>query len=251
VFAAVLVDPSLAIVNQSVVSATPLKSLLGSKVFVTDADSGRSGTFIVAGVVGSSAGLGDVIVGPEAFDRLRGGSTVESAHLVSFVGGADAKEATASLSALGGRAYSFSDVARESLSGVEAIARLIRQFALVSVIGSLAMGALVLASSLRDRRRDVASLRTLGASNQVLRSVLGSQYRKPVRQGSVVGALVAVVAAWRLVDRRGSGLRFSLPVAGMILAVVVLYLGWRAIVAVITRQAIGGSPAEVLQGSGA
>ncbi len=95
-FLALLSDPTLAMVSEASLQGLTASKAVGSPIFLADDESGLSSSMTIIGVHRSTAGLADVLIGPDALDRLRGNRPVSTSGLVSFATGVDQPSAIAS-----------------------------------------------------------------------------------------------------------------------------------------------------------
>jgi ABC-type antimicrobial peptide transport system permease subunit len=246
-FLMLLDNPDAVIVDRAVVPGIRPSALIGSQVFVADDESGRSATMTVVGVSESGAGLGDVLVGPQALDRLRNENPTNNSVLVSFSPGVDIDIAVAGLrTQLKGEIDSFAGVAGEQFRSQRTVASLIGQLSKIMLLGSLVTGLVIVRSALSDRRRDLASLRTFGAVDGVLRRVITSEYRHMAMVGSLVGLLVALPASWHLIGRTDPALVIAIPMLRLLVLALVLMLIANVVLTVLAHVALKGSPTAVL-----
>jgi ABC-type lipoprotein release transport system permease subunit len=246
-FLALLSDPALAIVSEASLHGTPAARAIGTNVFVADDDSGLSSSLTIIGVTRSTAGLGDVLIGPEALDRLRGKRPVSTSELVSFATGVDTKSAVAGLrTQLGIDVDSFAGVASEAFRSQRTVASLIGQLSRIMLLGGLLTSFVIVRSALRDRRRDLASLRTFGAVDGVLRGVITSEYRRAGALGAIVGLIAALPATLHLLNGTTPALTLAIPVVRLVVIAIVLVVIANAVLVLLAHLSLRGSPAAVL-----
>ena len=241
-------DPTAAIVTQGSLGGMKPSEAIGQQVFVADEESGRSVTMTIVGVSYSGAGLGDVIVGPDSFARLRADRPPDISELISFAGGVNPEGAILDLrTQIGVDIDSFEGVATEALRPQRTVAALLGQLGKVMLLGSLLTAFVIVRSALEDRRRDLASLRTFGAVDRVLRRVITTEYRHAMFTGAVVGALAAVPASWYLLNSTTPLLAVAVPIVRLIATAVLLTIVANLVLVVLATRALHGSPATILQ----
>jgi ABC-type lipoprotein release transport system permease subunit len=246
-FLALLSNPESAIVSEASLHGTSSGKAIGTNVFVADDDSGLSSSLTIIGVTRSTAGLGDVLIGPEALDRLRGKRPVNTSELVSFAAGVDTKSAVAGLrTQLGIEVDSFAGVASEAFRSQRTVASLIGQLSRIMLLGGLLTSFVIVRSALRDRRRDLASLRTFGAVDGVLRAIITSEYRRAGALGAVVGLFAALPATLHLLNGTAPALTLAIPVVRLVVIGIVLVVIANAALVLLAHLSLRGSPAAVL-----
>jgi ABC-type antimicrobial peptide transport system permease subunit len=246
-FLMLLENPDAVIVDRAAIPGVRPAALIGSQVFVADDESGRSATMTVVGVAESGAGLGEVLVGPDALDRLRNDSPTNNSMLVSFSPGVDTDIAVSGLrTQLKGEIDSFAGLTSEQFRSQRTVASLIGQLSKIMLLGSLVTGLVIVRSALSDRRRDLASLRTFGAVDSVLRSVITSEYRRSALTGSLVGFFVALPASWHLIGRTDPALVIAIPAVRLVVLALVLVLIANVVLTALAHFALKGSPTAVL-----
>ncbi len=104
----------------------------------------------------------------------------------------------------------------------------------------------IVRSALHDRRRDLASLRTFGAVDGVLRGIITSEYRRAGATGALVGLLAAFPATWHLLRGANPVLAMKLPVSSLVLIAIVLVVIVNVVLGVLAHLSLRGSPAAVL-----
>jgi ABC-type lipoprotein release transport system permease subunit len=246
-FLALLADPALAIVSEASLQGTPAAKAIGTNVFVADDDSGLSSSLTIIGVARSTAGLGDVLIGPDALDRLRGKRPVNTSELVSFATGVEPKSAVAGLRAqLGIDVESFAGVASEEFRSQRTVSSLIGQLSRIMLLGGLLTSFVIVRSALRDRRRDLASLRTFGAVDGVLRGIITSEYRRAGAGGAIVGLFAALPATLHLLNGVEPTLTIAVPVMRLVFIAIALIVIANAVLVLLAHLSLRGSPAAVL-----
>ena len=240
-------DPTAVIIEQGSLGDLSPSEAIGRKLFVADEQSGRSTTMTVIGVTRSGIGLGDVIMGPEPFARLRANLPPTTSQLLAFAGGVDTESAILGVrTQLGVEIDSFEGVAAEVLRPQRTVAVLLKQLAKLMLLGGLLTAFVIVRTALDDRRRDLASLRTLGAVDAVLRRVITSEYRHAAFTGAVVGGLVAVPAARFLLHSTRPLLPTAVPFGALVTFAVVLTVLANLALVVLASRALRGSPAAIL-----
>ncbi len=240
-------DPTAVIIERGSLGDVSPSEAIGRQLFVADEQSGRSTTMTVIGVTRSGIGLGDVIMGPEPFARLRANLPPTTSQLLAFAGGVDAESAILGVrTQLGVEIDSFEGVAAEALRPQRTVAVLLKQLAKLMLLGGLLTALVIVRTALDDRRRDLASLRTLGAVDSVLRRVITTEYRHAAFTGAIIGGLVAVPAARYLLHSTRPLLPTAVPFGTLVTFAVLLTVVANLALVVLARRALRGSPAAIL-----
>ena len=240
-------DPTAVIVERGSLGDVSPSEAIGRQLFVADEQSGRSTTMTVIGVTRSGIGLGDVIMGPEPFARLRANLPPTTSQLLAFAGGVDAESAILGVrTQLGVEIDSFEGVAAEALRPQRTVAVLLKQLSKLMLLGGLLTALVIVRTALDDRRRDLASLRTLGAVDSVLRRVITTEYRHAAFTGATIGGLVAVPAARYLLHSTRPLLPTAVPFGTLVTFAVLLTVVANLALVVLARRALRGSPAAIL-----
>ena len=251
-FENILAKPGAAIVDESLLLESGLSAsgLLGRELFLADPSSGRSSTVEIVATMRSSAGLGSVVLSPTTYDALMNKRPSDTTYLVDLLGRSNEQRVSSELRIRGIEASPFAEVARQSLRGPRTVASLLHQLAYVVVFGGLLSGLIVIASALATRKRDFASLRSLGATDALLRSVVGSTYHRAGLHGFLLGAVASLLSVPTLLKGNELGLSFEFPIVRILLSSLFVLIVGRVVLWLLLYKTLRTAPAPALRSSG-
>jgi putative ABC transport system permease protein len=225
---AVLRDPSLAIVDPTFlqIAGGPARFTAepGSKVTVVDPSTGRARVVTVAalapadfliqnGLLYGAEGA-KALFGPEpAFDRL----------YVSLRRGVDAEafaeDVQARYLAHGSEAFSIEEITAEGFSMTRQIFQLFQGYLALGLLVGIAGTAVVMIRAVRERRRQIGTLRALGFGKETVGRSFAIETATVAVEGSVIGSVLALVTLYDIVALSDSfgEMTFSIPYAQLAL----------------------------------
>ena len=219
-YRAVLADPQLAIVDplfsQLHLEATGERLAIGRHFQVIDPLSGTTRTLQVAALGRTDLTLNGALVGVGAITSLVGATPAPTrAYLAA---GPDARAVARRLmvanAQLGIEADAITDIVGNSAAIENQFFQLARGYLGLGLLVGIAGLAVVMVRAVRDRRREIGVLRSLGFhSRDVGRTLLVEAGFVSVL-GAVVGAALAVLTAYNVVtstDLLGHSISFSVP----------------------------------------
>lgn len=225
-YEAVLRDPSLFIPTSFFLQhgggGPPSPVQVGDTYTVTDPVSGRSRPLTVAAV--AQAGFGNLrpLV---SFDALRDVFGERAVPNVFFVSTDDpeaaqdvAKEINGAFLANGADASSFAALIAENISGQQQFFQLMRGYLALGLLVGIAGLGVVMVTAVRERRREVGVLRSLGFDAASVRRAFLAESAFVACEGIGLGIGLAIVTVWRLTGNAdfGATLRFSIPVGALL-----------------------------------
>jgi putative ABC transport system permease protein len=252
---AVLRDPSLAIVDfaflQNGGGPPNFAAEPGSKVTVKDPFTGRSRVltiaalapsdyFINTGVYYGLEGAKTLIGYPLAFDRLYVGLRPE-ADADAFASAAQAR-----FLANGAEAYAIETIMDEAFTMSRQIFQLFEGYLALGLIVGIAGTAVVMVRAVRERRRQIGTLRALGFGARTVGRSFAIETGLVAVEGTVIGAVLALVTLYDIVafsDSFGE-VAFSVPYLSLAVLLVgtvgasLLATVWPAVAASRTRPAV-------------
>jgi putative ABC transport system permease protein len=206
-YAAVQANPSLIIVNpkflEHVAHPIPGTPTLGQQLTLRNPTTGAEHQVTIIGIqadIPVDANLLD-FVGRPLLTQLAGeaptnllfvktGPGVNADHLATAING--------QFAANGADATSFRGLAAAALSTRQQFFQLLGGFVAVGLlIGVIALGV-VMVRAVRERRRDIGTLRAIGLSRSGVRRAFLSEAGFVAIQGTLIGAALGTVFAWRL-----------------------------------------------------
>ncbi|MDQ3679892.1 MAG: ABC transporter permease [Actinomycetota bacterium] len=221
-YRAVLADPSLVIVNEFFLQEggggppeAPLEP--GETIIMRDALSGRSRQLTVAAVSEGGFANEPAMVARRTVDEVFGAVATTNALLLSVTPGADAEALADRLNgqflANGANADSFRKTVSENLAQQTQFFRLMQGYLALGLVVGIAGLGVVMVRAVRERRRQIGVLRSLGFEAADVRKAFIAESAFVALEGVVVGCVLANLTAWRLVGSGafGEDLGFSIP----------------------------------------
>ncbi len=229
-YQAVLADPNLFIPTgfflQRGGGGPPTPVNIGDQYTVTDSVSGRSKTLTVAAV--AEAGFGNLRP-LMSFDSLRevfGERAVANVFYVSTDDPDRAQEIATQINgaflANGTDASSFATLIATNISQQQQFFRLMRGYLALGLLVGIAGLGVVMITAVRERRREVGVLRSLGFEARSVRRAFLAESAFVACEGIGLGVGLAIVTVWRLTGNAdfGATLEFSLPVVSLLVVAV-------------------------------
>ncbi|MDA8391805.1 MAG: FtsX-like permease family protein [Actinomycetota bacterium] len=256
-YRAVLDNPSLAIVSNFFLNRGGRPGALppqpGDVVMLKNPMTGAVARLHLAAVAHAGFGNALALVSPSTMSRLFGTSaspdTLEVATSPSVSASAVAAKVNGSSIAHGADARTFASVVRQNLAQQEQFFRLMEGYLALGLLVGIAGLGVVMVRAVRERRREIGVLRSIGFPSNAVRRAFLVESSFVATEGIVIGAVLALVTAWRLATSHvfGSGLPFTVPwveVAALVLATLFASLVATTVPA---QQASGIRPALALR----
>jgi putative ABC transport system permease protein len=232
-YRAVLADPTLIVVSEFFLqdeAGPPGRALEpGEKVDVRDPLSGRTRTLTVAAQAESGFGNLLAYVSRPALQELFGASVTTNLLFVATEPGVDPVALSGSINgrflANGADAQSFREIVDENLSGQQQFFRLMQGYLALGLVVGIAGLGVVMVRAVRERRRQIGVLRSLGFPAAAVRRAFMVESSFIAFEGIAIGVVLANLVAWRLVgsDAFGEGLAFTVPWAQLALLVLATF----------------------------
>ncbi|MBW3668636.1 MAG: ABC transporter permease [Actinobacteria bacterium] len=232
-YRAVLADPSLVIVSEFFLQeggGPPDRPVeVGDRIEMRDPLSGRTRTLTVAAQ--AEAGFGNLLayVSRPVLEETFGASVTTN---LLFVGVAEGTDPVALSDSVNGRflangadAESFREIVNENLSQQQQFFRLMQGYLALGLVVGIAGLGVVMVRAVRERRRQVGVLRSLGFQAAAVRRAFMVESSFVALEGIVIGVVLANVVAWRLVgsDTFGESLTFTVPWGQLLLLVLATF----------------------------
>jgi len=221
-YRAVLADPSLAIVGEFFLQQggggppkAPPKP--GDKFTVRDALSGRSKELTVAALSEGGFGNAPAMVARRTVDEVFGPLATTDTLLLSVTPGTDAQAVAERLNgqflANGADADSFRKTVGENLAQQTQFFRLMQGYLALGLVVGIAGLGVVMVRAVRERRRQIGVLRSLGFESGAVRKAFIAESAFVALEGITIGCVLANITAWRLVGSGtfGKGMSFGVP----------------------------------------
>ena len=257
-YRAVLADPSLVIVSEFFLeegggpAEAPPRP--GDQLILRDPLSGRSRQVTIAALANASfANIPVALTSRRAVDEIFGPVATTNNLYVSTTAGTDPEELAEQLNgrfvANGADAESFRKTVDQGMAQQQQFFRLMQGYlALGLVIGIAGLGV-VMVRAVRERRRQVGVLRSLGFPAAAVRRAFLAESAFVSLEGILVGCVLALITAWRLISNEtfGSDLAFRVPWAQLALLVAGTFVASMVATATPAQQASRIRPAVALR----
>ncbi|HSH61814.1 MAG TPA: FtsX-like permease family protein, partial [Acidimicrobiales bacterium] len=257
-YRAVLANPSLAIVGEFFLQEggggppeAPLEP--GAKLTVRDALSGRSKELTVAAVSEGGFTNEPALVARRTVDEVFGPLATTNTLLLAVKPGTDAQALAERLNgqflANGADADSFRKTVGENLAQQTQFFRLMQGYLALGLVVGIAGLGVVMVRAVRERRRQIGVLRSLGFESGAVRKAFIAESAFVALEGVVIGCLLANLTAWRLVgsDAFGENMSFGVPWVQLGLLVLGTFLASLLATATPAQQASKIKPAVALR----
>lgn len=223
-WAGVLADPTLVIVNDFFLQGEggpPTGSVdLGEKVLVRDPVSGATKELKVGALSagGGFGGMGGVAyMGIEGVRSIVGARAVPNVVFVATAADADPQQVAERLNgkylANGVDAISFRKAVSDGLAQQQQFFGLMQGYLALGLIVGVAGLGVVMVRAVRERRREVGVLRSLGFETRQVRRAFVAESTFVGVEGILIGTVLAMVSTWRLLNSGafGEGIEFAIP----------------------------------------
>ena len=190
---------------------------VGDKITIKSPVTGQQRDLTVAAI--SESGFGNLyaFISPSTMHDLYGSQLVPDLLYVATKRGVDPDRFATSLNgaylANGADAISFRSFIQQNLSQQEGFFHLMQGYLALGLVVGIAGLGVVMVRAVRERRRQVGVLRSLGFSAVAVRRAFVAESAFVALEGIVIGVVLASITAWRLVGSGsfGQALNFSLP----------------------------------------
>ena len=253
---ALLSDPSLVIVDEFFLQqgGPPTSTVtLGQELTVRDPVTGATRELRVAALADSGFGEAPAYAGIEGVRSLVGERAVVNVFRFEAAPGADpqvvAERLTGRFVENGMSATSFRTLVGEGLAQQQQFFRLMQGYLSLGLVVSVAGIGVVMVRAVRERRREVGVLRSLGFETRQVRRAFVAESSFVALEGIVLGTCLAVLSTWRLLTSGafGEGLEFRVPAGQVGLLVTLAFLATLAATASPAQQASKIRPAAALR----
>jgi putative ABC transport system permease protein len=261
VWKALLADPTLVVVNEFFLAdgGGPPESTVavGEKVVLRDPESGALHELKVA-ALSDAAGFGGaggapVYLSADAARSMLGARAVTNLVRWEVEPGVDAQGVAERLNGRfienGLDASSFRQEVANGLAQQNSFLRLMQGYLSLGLVVSVAGIGVVMVRAVRERRREVGVLRSLGFETKQVRRAFIAESSFVALEGILLGTSLAVISTWRLLTSGafGDGLEFSVPFGQIAIIVSAAFLATLAATASPAQQASKIRPAVALR----
>lgn len=228
-YAALLSQPGRAIVSNFFLNttgrpnSTPIKP--GDVLELRNPMTGATAKVRLVAVAHAGFGNALALVSPATMASLFPGRATPSLYYLAAASPSAAASAASSIDSRffshGALATTFRSEVRRNLAQQEQFLRLMEGYLALGLLVGIAGLGVVMLRSVRERRREIGTLRALGFMASAVRMVFLVESGFVATEGVVIGAALALVTSWRLAASTvfGSALPFSVPwaeVAGLV-----------------------------------
>lgn len=226
---------------------------MGDTVVVKDPESGRTRTLRVIAIAESGFGSLLALISPKTMDELFENRQSPNALFIATAPGVDADKVATSLNGRfvesGADAESFRSIVARNLGQQTQFFRLIQGYLALGLLVGIAGLGVVMVRAVRERRRQIGVLRALGFEPAAVRRAFMLESAFVATEGIVIGTVLAVITAWRLVgnDTFGAALAFSVPYLQLTILVLGTFLASLVATLAPAQQASRIKPAVALR----
>ncbi|MBW3649627.1 MAG: ABC transporter permease [Actinobacteria bacterium] len=250
-------DPTLIIVDDFFLQAgggpPEASPEVGDKVIIRDPASGTTRELTIAAVANAGVRESPAYMGLEGLRQVVGDQAVPNLLYVKTEPGVDAQSVAERLNgrflSSGMDAVSFRKLVGDGLASQQQFFRLMQGYLALGLVVGVAGLGVVMVRAVRERRREVGVLRSLGFDSRQVRRAFMAESSFVALEGIITGTLLAHVSTWRLLNSGafGESLRFSIPWSQVALVVVLAFFA--TLVATVTpaQQASQIRPAVALR----
>ena len=256
-YRAVLSDPGMVIVSDFFLQdggGPPEASLApGQRITMRDPLSGRTRELTIAAIAESSFANDAAYVSLSSLRDLLGPRVVANRLLVATEAGVDpaalADQLDAAYLANGADAESFRTIVAANLASQTQFFRLMQGYLALGLVVGIAGLGVVMVRAVRERRRQVGVLRSLGYEAAAVRRAFMLESAFVAAEGIAIGTALAVATSFQIVanDTFGDDLSFSLPWGQLAILVVATFVASVLATAAPAQQASRIRPAVALR----
>jgi putative ABC transport system permease protein len=256
-FRAVLADPGLIIIDEFFLQngGGPPEATLspGDRITIRDPASGRTSELTVAALADAGFGEAPAYMGLDGVKALFGDRAVANTLFVATAPAVDPEQVAERINgqflANGADASSFRSVVAEGLEQQAQFLRLMQGYLALGLIVGIAGLGVVMVRAVRERRREIGVLRSLGFDPKQVRRAFVLESGFIAVEGIVTGTVLAVITSWRLLTSGafGDGLEFGVPFLQISVVVGVAFVAAMLATASPAKQASKIQPAVALR----
>lgn len=253
---ALLGDPSLVIVDEFFLfrGGPPSAGVeLGQILTVRDPVTGTTRELKVAALSDAGFGQTPAYVGVEGVRSFVGDRAVTNLLRFRAEPGTDpqvvAERLNGRLVENGVSATSFRKLVGDGLAQQQQFFRLMQGYLSLGLVVSVAGIGVVMVRAVRERRREVGVLRSLGFDTKQVRRAFVAESSFVALEGILLGTALALVSTWRLLTSGafGEGLEFAVPFGSLAVIVTLAFVATLAATAGPAQQASKIRPAVALR----
>ena len=257
VWRALLADPSLVIVPEFFLQdggGPPEDSVsVGETLLVKDPETNQVRELKVAALSDGGFGGAPAYLGIDAVRAIAGARAVTNLVRFSVTPGVEPEDVAVRLNGAfvenGLDASSFREQVAEGLSTQQQFLRLMQGYLSLGLVVSVAGIGVVMVRAVRERRREIGVLRSLGFETKQVRRAFVAESSFVALEGILLGTGLALVSTWRLLTSGafGDGLEFSIPFGQLAVLILLAFVATLAATASPAQQASKIQPAVALR----
>jgi putative ABC transport system permease protein len=252
-----IADPSLVIVDEFFLfdgGGPPSATVaVGDRITVRDPVSGALRELTVAALADAAFGEAPAYAGVAGVQSLVGPRAVTNLARFRAAPGADPQVVAERLNGRfvenGMSATSFRKLVGDGLAQQQQFFRLMQGYLSLGLVVSVAGIGVVMVRAVRERRREVGVLRSLGFETRQVRRAFIAESSFVALEGILLGTALALISTWRLLTSGafGDGLEFHVPFGQLAIIVTLAFLATLAATASPAQQASKIRPAVALR----
>jgi len=227
---------------------------LGDLVVIRNPETGATRELRVLALAESGFGNLTAMVAPQTMQELFGPTRSSPNTLfVTAAAGVDVDELATSINGRfiesGSDARSFRSIVELNLGQQKQFFRLIQGYLALGLVVGIAGLGVVMVRSVRERRREVGVLRSLGFEAGAVRKAFIAESAFVALEGIVIGTALALVTSWRLVGNEtfGATLKFAVPLGSLAVLTIGTFVASLIATAAPAQQASRIKPAVALR----
>ena len=258
VYRAVLSDPALVILPTFFLAddgggPPPAVPRVGTSIEVRDPITGATKKLRVA--AHSKSGFANLLplVAPSVLSDLYGDRVTPNLLRIDVADEADPADVARRLNAQfltsGMDARAFRDIAAENVAEQQSFFRLMQGYLALGLVVGIAGLGVVMVRAVRERRRQIGVLRSLGFPASAVRRAFITESAFVAAEGIAIGVILALIVAWRLIGEGtfGGAFGFSVPPVQLTLLTVGTFVASLLATAAPAQQASRIRPAVALR----
>jgi putative ABC transport system permease protein len=258
VWRALLTDPTLVVLPEFFLQeggGPPETTVsVGERVLVKNPETNEVRELKVAALSDSGFGGGaPAYLGTDAVTSIAGDRAVANMVRFSVAPGTDPQDVADRLNGAfieyGLDASSFRQQVADGLATQQSFLRLMQGYLSLGLVVSVAGIGVVMVRAVRERRREVGVLRSLGFETKQVRRAFVAESSFVALEGIGLGTGLAIVSTWRLMTSGafGDGLEFAVPFGQLAIIVSLAFVATLAATASPAQQASKIRPAVALR----
>ncbi len=239
-YEAVLKDPSLVIVDTKFlrpgVGVPETVAPVGSRLTLIDPNGGVERELTVAAIAAPDIDLHGALYGRPGAVSLLGDDIAENRAYVDLVEGADAESFSREIGDAfvdrGAQSFAFRSLVSAALATQGQFFRLLRGYLALGLMVGIAGLGVITVRAVRERRRQIAILRSLGFASKAVGRSLVYESLIVALQATVLGVSLSMITTYNLVEGSdlfyalfGSPAHFSVPVPTLSILIAVTVVG--------------------------